>query len=87
MIGNNKFKTFNNIFGNLNRKNLWRDKFWITFDGNTKNMYIYEVATSQLHQIIPFPYYNVSAIKCNEDQSSFIAYDEVGHKGYVIERV
>ena len=52
------------------------DKFWIQFNGTTKNIDMYDVATMKLHCILPFHYFKVDDVKWNQEQSSFIALDK-----------
>lgn len=66
---------------------LWCNKFWIEFHKNTKNIKIYKSSTMQLCQILPFHYFNVSGIKWNQEQSSFIAFDDSKNQYCVIERI
>ena len=60
----------------LNEEIFKEDKFWIQFNGTTKNIDMYDVATMKLHSILPFHYFKVENVKWNQEQSSFIALDK-----------
>lgn len=84
---NQSFKSFNDQFSILKKKYLWHSKFWIEFNSKTKNIEIYNVDTMQLHQMLPFPYFDVWSIKWNQEQSLLIAFDADGHQNCVIKQV
>ena len=69
------------------KPNLWYDRYWIGFNNTTKNVHIYQAATMQMLQILPFPYFNIIGVKWNQQQSSFIAFDKNGRQNCVIEGV
>ena len=72
-------------FYTVNKQNLWCNKFWIMCNNSTKSIHIYETATMQLHQILPFPYFRIRGIKWNQQQSSCIVFN--GYQNCVIEQV
>ena len=79
-----KFQIFKNA--DAVSENWWGYKFWILFNGKAKNIEIYEVEKMQLLPILPFEYFDIKYFKWNQQQSSFIAFDEYGHY-CVIKRV
>ena len=88
MKGNYRnFKFFNPEFWVGCSEDLWRQKFWIVFDRNTKNIKMYDVATMKLCQIVPFHYFDVNGIKWNQEQSSFIVFNKYQDQNCVITQV
>lgn len=88
MKGNNhNFEAFDDEFLIVKKQYLWCDKLWIAYNQNTKNIHIYEATTMQLHQIIPFPYFEIQGIEWNEEQSLFIAFDGTGRQYCTIKRI
>ena len=68
-------------------ENLWCHKFWMVFNKQTKNIEMYEVKTMKLYHILPFGYFEVTNIKWNQEQSSFIAYSRYDGRYCVFKRV
>ena len=68
-------------------RTLWYDKFWTKYNEYTKTIEIYERATMKLHQILPFYYFKVFDFQWNQQQSSFIVFDEEGRQHCVLESV
>lgn len=84
---NDSLTSSDHEFSILNKRILWCDKFWIRFHDRTKNVHIQDVATTQMHQILPFPYSDIYSIQWNQKQSSFIVFDKDGHPTCIVERV
>ena len=66
--------------GSALSKNL-RPKFCNAFNKQTKNIEMYEVETIKLYQILPFHYFDIDCFQWNQNQSSFIAFDNVYKTG------
>lgn len=61
--------------------NLWSQKFGLKFNGMTKDIEMYEIATMKLHRTLPFYYFDVNGFIWNLKYPSFVAYDEDGLMG------
>ena len=68
------------IFKNVDAisENLWCHTFLIVFNKQTQNIEIYQVDKMKLYQILPFHYFDVEYLKWDQEQSSFIAFDDYG---------
>ncbi|EDV21127.1 uncharacterized protein TRIADDRAFT_60392 [Trichoplax adhaerens] len=60
----------------FNVQNLWSDRFFLVFDDNFEEkklkICIYDAKSLQFLYELPFPSYDIKAIKWNSDQSAFI---------------
>ena len=48
---------------------------------------MYEIATMKLYRILPFHYFDIWRFKWNQDQSSFIAFNDYDGQYCVFKRV
>lgn len=88
MKGNNhSYVFFNDEFLLVGKQYLRCGKFWIGYNGRSRKIDIYEVATNQMHQVLHFPYFDILGIEWNKEQSSFIVFDKTKRQYCVIKRV
>lgn len=66
--------------------NVFPDKFLISYNSSGSNICINDVETSKLQADLSFPYFPLSNIKWNSEQSSFLVTNGEENQYYIIKK-